>query len=77
MHSLAAELDHCNSPDAILKIFQKQADALDQAAKHNQTLIKWLNPTVHLLYMLSATIAEGVGLVSPTERVLHISLIHA
>jgi len=63
-HPLAAEFDHCNSPDAVLDIFQKQADALDQAGKSDQTLVKWLNPTVHLLHMFSATIAVGVGLVS-------------
>jgi len=69
-HPFAAEFDHCDSPDAVLDIFQKQADALDQAGNSDQTLVKWLNPTVHLLYMFSATIAEGVGLVSLPECVL-------
>jgi len=65
-HPLAADFDHCDSPDAVLNMFQKQADALDQSGNSDQTLVKWLNPTVHLLYMFSATIAEGVSLVSLT-----------
>ena len=75
-HPLAAGFDHCNSPDAVLGIFQKQADALDQAGKSDQTLVKWLNPTVHLLYTFSATIAEGVGLVSLTECILCVSVFY-
>ncbi|KAH9956631.1 hypothetical protein BC827DRAFT_748423 [Russula dissimulans] len=69
-HPLAAEFDQCNSPDAVLDIFQKQTDALDQAGKSGQTLVKWLNPTVHLLYMLSATIAEVVGLTFSPAKVI-------
>ncbi len=38
MHPLAAELDRCNSTDGVLDIFQKQADALDETAKRDQTL---------------------------------------
>src|SRR5712671_4944409 len=73
-HPLAAEFDHCNSPNAVLDIFQKQADALDRAGKSNQMLLKWLNPTVHLLYMFSATIAEGASLVSLTKCILCVSV---
>ena len=63
-HPLAAELDHCDSPDATSEILQNQANALDDAGKSDQTLMVWLNPTVNVLYMLSATLGEGVGLVS-------------
>jgi len=63
-HPLAAELDRCNSPDGVLHILQKQADAFDKTEKRDQTLMKWLNPTVHVLYTLSATIGEGVSKVS-------------
>jgi len=75
-HTLAAKFDHCNSPDAVLDIFRKQADALDQAGKSDQGLIKWLSPAVHLLHMFSAAIAEGVGLVSLTEYLLCLSVFH-
>ena len=63
-HPLAAKLGRCNNTDGVLDIFQKQADALDETAKRDQTLMKWLNPTVHVLYALSTTIGGGVSMVS-------------
>jgi len=68
-HPLAIELDHCDSPNAVLEILQKQVNTLDETGKCNQTLMKWLNPTVHLLSMFSATLGEGVALVSFSEQV--------
>ena len=62
-HPLAAKLDRCDSTDGVLDIFQKQADALDETAKRDQTLMKWLNPTVHVLHMLSATVGGTVSMV--------------
>lgn len=68
-HPFAAQLDRCDSTDGVLDIFQKQADALNETGKCDQTLMKWLNPTVHLLHTLSATISGAVGVVSlPTAR---------
>jgi hypothetical protein len=52
----------CNSIDGVLDIFQKQADALDETAKRGQTLMKWLNPTVHVLHTLSATVGRSVSM---------------
>ena len=66
-HPLAAELDQCNSPDAVLDIFQKQADELDEIEERDQTSIRWLSPTVHVLYRLSATLGGDVGMVSRLE----------
>jgi hypothetical protein len=63
-HPFATELAHCDSPDAILQTYQNQANALDQTEKCNQTLMKWLDPTVNLLCMFVATLGEGVALVS-------------
>ncbi len=68
-HPFATELGHCDSPDAILQIYQNQANALDQTGKSNQTLMKWLDPTVNLLCMFVATLGEGVALVSLSEVV--------
>jgi len=67
-HPLAAELDHCDSPDAILKVLQKQADALDDTGKCDQPWMKWLSPTVNLLFLFSATLGEGLTLVSFSKR---------
>ena len=63
-HPLAAKLDQCNSPDVVLDIFREQADALGRIEERDQTLMKWLDPTVHLLYTLSATIGGSIGMVS-------------
>lgn len=72
-HPLTGELYHCDFPDVILEIFQHQANALDETGKCNQTLMKWLNPTVHILIMLSATLGQGVGSVSFTELIYTVS----
>ena len=65
-HPLAAELDQCNSPDAVLDILQKQADELDEIKERDQTSMGWLSPTIHVLYTLSATVGD-VGMVSCSE----------
>ena len=62
-HPLAAQLQACNSPGDILSILQQQAQGLDQSQSSDQWT-KWLDPTVNVLYALSGTLGEGVGLVS-------------
>jgi hypothetical protein len=73
-HPLAAELDNCDSPDTVLALLQKQADALEDSGKSHQTLMKWLNSTVHVLYMISVTLGEGIDLVSIDKQVFLMSL---
>jgi hypothetical protein len=62
-HPLAAQLQACNSPGDILSILQQQAQGLDQSQSSDRWT-KWLDPTVNVLYALSGTLGEGVGLVS-------------
>ena len=62
-HPLAAQLQACNSPGDILSILQQQAQGLDRSQSSDQWT-KWLDPTVNVLYALSGTLGEGVGLVS-------------
>ena len=62
-HPLAAQLQACNSPSDILSILQQQAQGLDQS-RSSDRWTKWLDPTVNVLYALSGTLGEGVGLVS-------------
>jgi len=69
-HSLAAELQTCNSPSAILAILHRQVQGLDQSQSSDDRWTKWLNPTVDVLYTLSGTLGEGVSLVSPRTRKL-------
>ncbi len=63
-HPLSVEFDICNSPDAVLNLFRKQAQIFDGICEGDERLIKWLDPMVHILFTFSAALGEGVGLVS-------------
>ena len=62
-HPLAAQIQTCNSPGAILAVLQQQVNDLDQSRSGDERWSRWLDPTVNVLYALSSTIAAGVGLV--------------
>ena len=60
-HDLFKQLDRCDSPAAILALFQ--------ASQFNQTggddrLKKWLVPTINVLYAFSETLGEGISMVN-------------
>ncbi|KAH8989674.1 hypothetical protein EDB86DRAFT_3245182, partial [Lactarius hatsudake] len=61
-HPFSVEFDNCDSPDAVLSIFRKQAEIFDEIRKGDERLIKWLDPMVHILFTFSAALGEGVGL---------------
>ena len=63
-HPLASQLQTCDSPGSILAVLKGQVDNLDQARKSDERLTKWLSPTVNVLLAFSATLGEGVSLVS-------------
>src|SRR5712675_2441553 len=75
-HPLAAEIQACHSPDAILAVLQSQFAALGQSQSDNEgsTRTKWLIPTINVLYSFSVALSEGAGLVniaiSPLSRKL-------
>ena len=62
-HPLAAQLQSCNSPSAILTVLHQQLQSLDQSQSSDERWSRWLGPTVSVLYPLSSTLAAGVGLV--------------
>jgi hypothetical protein len=64
-HPFVAELQSCNSPSAILAVLQQQLhwQGLDQSRRSDDRWTRWLDPTVNVLYTLSGTLGEGVGLV--------------
>ena len=62
-HPLAAQLQACGSPGAILAIIHQQVQGLDQSQRADERMTKWLNPTITVLYAFSATLGQGVGLV--------------
>ena len=63
-HPLAAQLQACNSPSAILAVIHQQLDGLNQSQRADERLTKWLNPTVKVLFAFSGTLGEGVAPVS-------------
>ena len=63
-HPLASQLQSCESTDAIIAVLQDLVHKFDQAHSGDEGLIKWLNPTVNVLFAFSASISGGVSLVS-------------
>jgi hypothetical protein len=63
-HPLAAQLDTCQNPEAVSNLLQTQAQAFSKFRKGDERLMALLDPTVHILFTFSATLGEGIGLVS-------------
>ena len=61
---LAAEINRCASPEDILIILKGKANELNQPQGSDRRLTTWLDSTVNILGALSATLGQGVGLVS-------------
>ncbi|KAH9061943.1 hypothetical protein EDB87DRAFT_1821504, partial [Lactarius vividus] len=64
-YPLAAELQQCDSVDAILAIFQSQAKEFQQFRDGDQRLMKWISPVVDVLYTFSGTLGEVAGMAFP------------
>jgi hypothetical protein len=63
-HPLASQLQSCNSSSDILAVLQDKVNDFDKSRSHNERLSNWLSPTINVLYAFSATVGQGVGLVS-------------
>ena len=63
-HPLATQLQSCNSSTDIVAVLQEKVNELDESRSHTEKLSSWLNPTLNVLYAFSATLGQGVGLVS-------------
>lgn len=63
LHPLATRLQSCDSPNDILAVLQEHARAIDQSWNTDEKLALWLDPIVNVLYALSSSLGEGVGLV--------------
>jgi hypothetical protein len=62
-HPLAAQIQSCDSPSAILAILQQQVQGLDKSRSSDERWSRWLDPTVNVIYVLSSTLSAGVSLV--------------
>ena len=59
-HPLAAELDSCHSPEDIFNLLRSQAQAFSKFRKGDEKLMKWLEPTVNILFTFSDTLGEVI-----------------
>jgi hypothetical protein len=67
-HPLAAIIDGCDTPKKILTIFQEQSRAFDEFRNGDPKLIKFLEPVVSGLEVISNSAASsGAGFVSPIQ----------
>ncbi|KAH8986097.1 hypothetical protein EDB92DRAFT_1281543 [Lactarius akahatsu] len=69
-HPLMGQLQTCGSPTDILAILRTQVQEFEESTSGDDTLTKWLNPTVNVLYAFSAALGEGVGLVFSPAKVI-------
>ena len=63
-HPFTLAIDGHNTADSVLEVFRKQAQAFDKFRKANDKMMAWLTPIVNILFTFSATLGEGIGLVS-------------
>ena len=72
-HPLASELDSCDSPYSILKIFQEQAREFDEFRKGDTNLFKWLKPIVKVLHTLSTNevLGDSAASVNPATFIIY------
>ena len=63
-HPFSAAFENSNSPDSVINVFRKQAQAFDKFRKGDDKLMAWLTPIVNILFTFSGTLGEGIGLVS-------------
>ena len=63
-HPFAAAFENSNSPDSVMNVLRKQAQAFDKFRHGDDKLMAWLTPIVNILFTFSGTLGEGIGLVS-------------
>ena len=64
--AIQIQLDECDSPQSFSNVLRTQAQALSASRKGDKELelMAWLDPIVHILFTFSATLGEGIGIVS-------------
>jgi hypothetical protein len=60
-HWLAAELQSCESVDAVLDILRDQAKVFEKSG--DPKLMKWIDPLVHVLHTFPDALGDGISLV--------------
>ena len=70
-HPFAAAFENSNSPESVMNIFRKQAQAFDKFRKGDDKLMAWLTPIINILFLFSDTLGEGIGRVSIPSFVIY------
>jgi hypothetical protein len=60
-HSLAAEIEPCDSPNAVLIVLQTQVQTFDPSETANRRWKRLLDPTVNVLYAFSGFVSSVAG----------------
>jgi hypothetical protein len=80
IHPFATQLESCDSPQAVSSVLRTQAQASGKSRKSDERLMACLDPTIHILFTFSATLGEGIGLVShlicPIVILRHLTFSH-
>ena len=63
-HPLLPSLQSCDSSEAVLAVLREQIPPFGQSQNGDDSLTKWVTPTVNVLCAFSATLGQGIGLVS-------------
>jgi hypothetical protein len=61
---LAEQIEHCNTPDAILGLLQEREKAFKEYRDANRRINDCLSPTVRVIHAFSGTLGEVLSLVS-------------
>jgi hypothetical protein len=61
-HPLAAQLQSCDTPTAILSVLQDIIRQFDHRCSSDERLSSWLSPTVNVLYTFSSALGQSVSL---------------
>ncbi|KAF8259597.1 hypothetical protein EI94DRAFT_1706993 [Lactarius quietus] len=74
---LASEVQHCDTVAAVLTILQDQAKAFQQFEDGDQRLMKWIGPSVQVLFAFSGTLGMGdhAGLAAKDVKASHHALV--
>jgi hypothetical protein len=60
-HSLAAQIESCDSPNAVLTVLQTQVQTFDPSPSANERWTRLLNPTTTVLYAFSGFVRDISG----------------
>jgi hypothetical protein len=70
-HPLTAIFDACDDTlDTVLDVFRGQTQAFDTVCKDGRKLMTCLDPTIGVLFTLSARLGEGIDLLGSSPFLL-------